>query len=264
MLKSGLVSITFRPFTPARIIQMVEESGLECIEWGGDIHVPHGDLKTARLVGRQCADAGISLPAYGSYYRAGSKLADNPTLNAVLDTAAELGTKDIRIWAGNSGSDNLSDAQRSELVDCLCHDSAVAAKYGVTLCLEYHGGTLTDSDASVKQLLTELADTAIKFYWQPAVGKTTQSQLDSLTTVVPRLAHIHAFQWSLDVSGNIVKCPFATGRDDWQRFLAEIAKVAGERAVMLEFVKDNSAEQFIADAATLRQLLVESSTVLAR
>jgi hypothetical protein len=44
MIQTGLVSITFRQLSPPAIIDLVRQAGLEGIEWGGDVHVPHGDL----------------------------------------------------------------------------------------------------------------------------------------------------------------------------------------------------------------------------
>jgi hypothetical protein len=45
MIRTGLVSVTFRQLSAEEIIKLVVCAGLEGIEWGGDIHVPHGDLK---------------------------------------------------------------------------------------------------------------------------------------------------------------------------------------------------------------------------
>ena len=42
---TGLVSVTFRDKTPAEIVSEVKKAGLDAIEWGGDVHVPHGDVK---------------------------------------------------------------------------------------------------------------------------------------------------------------------------------------------------------------------------
>jgi sugar phosphate isomerase/epimerase len=254
MLSSGLVSITFRQLTPAQIIDLVKKSGLNCIEWGGDIHAPHGDLKIARSLRRQCADADILLPTYGSYYRTSSNDAKNPSIRAVLDSAAELGVEQVRIWAGNEGSAQMTAKRRNELVATLRQDSEIAATYGLQLSLEYHANTLTDSDESVKQLMTELADSQIKFYWQPVVGQSIQCQLDSLATVSSKLAHIHAFSWQLTPTG-IVRLPLATAADDWQLIVDKAAKIPNRHAVMLEFVKDDSIEQFMRDAKFLRQLL---------
>ena len=47
-MKSGIISVTFRPKTRAEIVELSKEAGLESIIWGGDIHVPHGDLSAAK------------------------------------------------------------------------------------------------------------------------------------------------------------------------------------------------------------------------
>ena len=72
MLYPGLVSITYRQLTPEQIIVLCRDNNLSAIEWGGDIHVPHGDLDTAAQVAEMTRTAGLSMPAYGTYYKAGS------------------------------------------------------------------------------------------------------------------------------------------------------------------------------------------------
>lgn len=71
MLKTGLVSITFRNLKVEEIIDLVVKAGLDAIEWGGDIHVPHGDIKKACKVARLMKKADLEMAAYGSYYRVG-------------------------------------------------------------------------------------------------------------------------------------------------------------------------------------------------
>ena len=50
MLKTGLVSVTFRDKTPEEIISAVKQCGLDGIEWGGDVHVLPGDVSRAREI----------------------------------------------------------------------------------------------------------------------------------------------------------------------------------------------------------------------
>ena len=69
MLIPGLVSVTFRQLAPREIVQLAAAAGLRGIEWGGDIHVPHGDLQAARAVRDITAAAGLQVLAYGSYFR---------------------------------------------------------------------------------------------------------------------------------------------------------------------------------------------------
>ena len=72
MNKTGLVSISFRDKTPEEIIEYSLCSGIDAIEWGGDVHVPHGDIEKAKEVARLTLDAGLSMPEYGSYYIIGA------------------------------------------------------------------------------------------------------------------------------------------------------------------------------------------------
>ena len=68
-INAGLVSITFRDLSPEEVVQVAVENGLEGIEWGGDVHVPHGNLAVAKKVARQTAEGGLKVASYGSYYR---------------------------------------------------------------------------------------------------------------------------------------------------------------------------------------------------
>ena len=41
----GLVSVSFRPYTPEDILKAMTKAGLNYIEWGGDVHAPAGDME---------------------------------------------------------------------------------------------------------------------------------------------------------------------------------------------------------------------------
>ena len=45
---TGLTSITFRQLTVEQIVELVQQSGLDGIEWGGDVHVKPGEEALAR------------------------------------------------------------------------------------------------------------------------------------------------------------------------------------------------------------------------
>src|SRR5215211_4654031 len=112
MLTSGLVSITFRQLAPREIVELAAAAGLRGIEWGGDIHVPAGDLQAARRVRQLTADAGLQVLAYGSYFRFQPGTAFEP----VLETALALGAPLIRVWAGNQASAEADAAVRATIV----------------------------------------------------------------------------------------------------------------------------------------------------
>lgn len=43
MHTSGIVSISFRSYSPDEILSAAAASGLSRVEWGGDIHAPRDD-----------------------------------------------------------------------------------------------------------------------------------------------------------------------------------------------------------------------------
>lgn len=249
----GLVSITFRKLTPTQVIDLVAKSGLKGIEWGGDIHVPHGQIAVAKDVAKQTADAGLTVAAYGSYFRVGTVPAAE--FEPVLATAVALGTKVLRVWVGNLGSDKADDAFRQRVIADCNVIAQQAADAGVTIACEWHGGTLTDTAAAARQVFDAVPHPAFKTYWQPRAKATPDLNLAELPTALPRLCGVHVFQWN-EQSG--AREPLASGTAIWRRYLDQlepVARQAGGMYALIEFVKDDAPEQFLADAETLKQWL---------
>ena len=57
-MKIGLVSVSFRGLAPEAIIDLAAECGLGGVEWGGDVHVPCGDLRRAVRGGLRAFETG--------------------------------------------------------------------------------------------------------------------------------------------------------------------------------------------------------------
>ncbi|QYM79313.1 TIM barrel protein [Horticoccus luteus] len=251
MLSPGLVSITFRKLSPREIVALVRRAGLRAIEWGGDIHVPHGELGRARETRELTADAGLTVAAYGSYYRVGHSEDDGLAFEAVLETALELGAPLIRVWAGTVGSANIAAGERDHLFAELRRIAALAARARVQIAPEFHGGTFNDTNASCRELLAAVPDANVLSYWQPLLGMDEASARAGLTTIGPRLAHLHVYHW-ITVQD---RRPLAEGAALWRERLALVNALPGEHAALLEFVRDDSPEQFLHDAATLLDCL---------
>lgn len=242
----GLVSVSFRHMTPEAICAACAQAGLQAIEWGGDVHVPPGG-SNARAVAAMTRDHGLAVSSYGSYFRLGQPL---DALRANLDTALALGTDIVRIWAGQKGSADMDDAARGEAVAQLLQAAEMAKACGITLGLEYHGGTLTDSRASARRLLAETAEAAdtVKFYWQPRWDWPEAERLASLEDVRERLSHIHAFTWR-HANGGVTRLPLKEGAAMWQPVLASLPEGTN---VLLEFFPDDSVDAMRQDAKTLQ------------
>lgn len=248
-IKTGLVSVTFRKLPASRVIELAREAGLDAIEWGGDVHVPAGQIETARHVGRLTREAGLQAISYGSYYVAGSP---KMPFSRVLETGVALGVKNIRIWAGVGGSKETDEAERRRVIDDIRAAGAAAAQAGVTVSLERHGGTLADTPRAVVRLFQELDAPGIFAYWQPAVDLSHEEALGELRALLPWLSSVHVFRW---VAGSTERLALTEGLEDWRKYLAVVASSPRQHAALLEFVHNDSEEAFLRDARTLREIL---------
>ncbi len=244
-----MLSITFRKLSPERIVELTTQAGLDAIEWGGDVHVSHGDTDAARRARTLTADAGLAVSAYGSYYRAG--VDEGPDIEAVLDSCEALGATKLRVWAGRQGSAESDDAKRAAVNDDLRQIAVLAQSRGVTVALEYHVNTLTDDLASVQRLLRDVDHPNVKLFWQPPNGMPAAQALAELNQVKPDVLNLHVFHWLWENDG-VVRRPLDEGQGAWQTYFDAVDEPGVERFASLEFVKDDSVDQFLADAAALR------------
>jgi sugar phosphate isomerase/epimerase len=251
----GLVSITFRQLTPQQIVELCCKNQLQVIEWGGDVHVPHGDTEIASQVGRLTRLHGLDVAAYGSYYRLAASPADGLHFSSVLASAVALETKAIRVWAGNQGSADSDAAWRDEVIQDAMRCADLSAEKGITICYEFHGGTLTDTLESTCDLLTATAHPFIKTLWQPPHGRPLEECLHGLRTLAPRLQHVHGFHWWPDPSHRL---PLRAGKDRWTAYVSELRALGVDANILLEFVAGDSPEALTDDAAFLNEVLRES------
>ena len=253
----GLCSVTFRKLAPQEIVELASSCELKAIEWGGDVHVPPGDLNRAEEIAGLCLDADIACPSFGSYLVAGA--ADTrSTLSPILETAQALGAGNVRIWAGRMPSGN-ADRQTWDLIrDDIIFVADQAAKSGLTVSLEYHRNTLTERAQDTVRLLGECARPNLYTYWQPVPGRGLARWKDEVSTLAPWLGFFHVFHWISDgKTGADIRCPLEEGESDWASLLDQWQPAPSwphGRQSFLEFVTGDSIAQFEKDAKVLKRL----------
>jgi 3-dehydroshikimate dehydratase len=246
MFKTGLVSISFRECTPEKIIEQVAECGLDSIEWGGDVHVPVGDLNQANKVKEMMEQSGLITSAYGSYYRVGL----SHDFEQVLETALALNTKLIRVWAGKKPSSAFSEEDWIKIVDESIQIADLADKKGMNIGFEYHANTLTDSHATALELIKRINRKNVFLYWQPPVGMEKEACLTGLLNIMDVLCNVHVFQWNIRD-----RRPLEEGRDLWETYISHVKDTGVDRYFSLEFIKDNDLEQLKKDSKLLKELI---------
>lgn len=248
-VRTGLVSVTFRQLAVEEVVQVAADASLAAIEWGGDVHVPLGDLPAARKARALCEDHGLAIAAYGSYLRAGS--VDREEIRTAVSTAVELGAPRIRVWAGTVGTAEAGVGDRMAVTRGLAELADVAAGSGVEIAMEFHRNTLTDDVDSTITLLLDVGAPNLTTYWQPPVDVSDDECLGQLEALMPWLSTVHVFSWW--PSNN--RLPLSGRESLWRPVLKRLAAEPREINALLEFVPDDSVDQFTTDATTLRSWL---------
>jgi 3-dehydroshikimate dehydratase len=201
-------------------------------------------------------EAGLRIAGYASYYRAGRSESQQPPFACVLETALALGAPLIRVWAGTSGSVEVTSEAKAGVVADLGRIAALAGSQGIRVATEFHSGTLTDSAESTAALMTAVGHPNLATHWQAPHGESVELASASLRTVLPWLAHLHVFHWW---PGPANRRPLMEGESRWREYLAIANGDGAERFALLEFIPDDAPVLLRREAHTLRSWLEESA-----
>ncbi|MBL7076843.1 MAG: sugar phosphate isomerase/epimerase [Kiritimatiellae bacterium] len=259
MFRTGICSITHRQLSIDEIIDLTVTCGLEGIEWGGDVHVPHGDIELAEDVLDKTLAAGLLCPSYGSYYRVGVSEDEGLRFEDVLDTADALGVPLIRVWAGNCDRDKAAPAFVEKIVKETRRVAELAFARGIALAFEFHGGTLTSSVAGTRELMEAVDMEGVQTYWQPIHGASADENVEGIKTLFPWIRNIHTFHWlaraDAEEKMQIERRLLSEGVDCWQAYLAALGDTDREHWFYLEFSMNDDPAHTLKDATTLNTLL---------
>ena len=248
-IKKGLLTVSFRQLAPQAIVDLVKEAQLACIEWGGDVHVPHGDIAAAEATAAMTVEAGLEVAAYGSYYRTGVSEDDGLAFQSVLNSAIALGAPSIRVWAGGKGSAEADQEDRDKAVKDSVRIADLAAPHDITIAYEWHSHSLTDTLESGLRLIRDVDHSHVKTLWQPSTHHTVEENLAELTAISEYLVNLHVYH----LVGEDRR-PLEEGKEDWKKYFEVATAAPGEHSAMLEFVRDDSPEAFREDAEILRSM----------
>ena len=247
MLKTGLVTVTFRKFDVPKICRTAKNAGLELLEWGGDIHVPPMNEEAIRQAKSCSGELGLVIDTYGSYYRCNGS---DEEIEDVVKTAAELGAKNLRVWAGTKGNADTNEETRQDITKNLIRVCGKAAQYNLTVSPEFHGGTLTDHWEYAVRLAKDVNAENLRLYWQPNQYRDLPYNLDCLQRLLPHIKNIHVFHWA-----GKEKFPLQEGERVWRPYIDILAGSGRDHGMLMEFVCDDTEEQLYRDAEVLHRWL---------
>ncbi|MCR5149946.1 MAG: sugar phosphate isomerase/epimerase [Clostridiales bacterium] len=257
MLKSGLVSVTFRNLSCEKIIDLCKVNNLNGIEWGSDVHIMPGDYEKAKRVALLTEEAGLQSFSYGTYYHLGDTKEESQIVSSakiMLETARLLHADTVRIWAGRKGSEEYMGDEISAIVRETCILSDTAKEYGIYFSFECHPNTLTDNYYSSVDFMKMINRNNIKLYWQPNQHHDFEYNLNAVKMMKPYLTNVHVFNWH---GFPEKKEPLFFAADEWLEYLRIINSAGGEHRCLLEFMPDNRPESLPPEANTLNEWIDE-------
>ncbi|MBQ8654357.1 MAG: sugar phosphate isomerase/epimerase [Clostridia bacterium] len=244
----GVVSVTFRDKSPEDVIRLAKANGLEAVEWSENAHIQPDDPEGAARIRRLTEEAGLKIAAYGSYYRVG-EYGDQAeeTFRRSLVSACALGADVIRVWAGVKASADADPEDRLRVARDAHMIASMAAEKGVRIAFEWHKNTLTDTNESAMQLLKDANHPNLYCLWQPTVALTPAQRVEGVQLLGDRLVNYHVYSWPDGKRGPL-------NAAEWKLYL-DAAQCGGSHYALMEFVRDNTEEQFASDAKTLNDLI---------
>jgi replication fork clamp-binding protein CrfC len=109
--------------------------------------------------------------------------------------------------------------------------------------------------------LRQVSHQNILCYWQPLIDIDVNTRLEGIKKIKESIINIHVFNW---LPYTNIRRPLEEGRDDWYSYLSTVNDNVRERFAIMEFVKDDSTEQFIRDAEILKKTVADVNSEEAR
>lgn len=186
-MKIGFTSTSFRQIKSLeKIVNIATESGIDCIEWGGDIHVK--DTLTAERAKKLCDKAGIKICSYGSYYRVGSQKADE--WKNICEISKALGAESVRVWLGNKDSEKTDSSTYKSLVEDGKAICKTAKEYGLVVCPECHDNTFNNNTDAFLKIQKDINCDNFRTYFQSRYKKKAYD-LDRIEKTMPFIESVH-------------------------------------------------------------------------
>lgn len=183
----GFTSTTLRQIKDIeKIVGIAVDSGAECIEWGGDIHVK--DIETAKHAKDLCDKAGIRICSYGSYYRVGSD--DLSEWKKICEIANAMNARTVRVWLGKADSEKTSEAEYKKLVEDVKSMCDVAAEYGLDVCPECHGNTYNNNTDAFLKIRKDVGFDNFTTYFQ-SLYRRLKYDLDRIERTAEYIGCVH-------------------------------------------------------------------------
>ncbi len=243
--KCGLVSISFRKYTPQEIISAVKNCGLQCIEWGSDIHAPRNDIEKLNEIVKLQNKYGIYCSSYGTYFHLGQD--DLSELNEYIAAAKILGTKIIRLFCGDKAAEEYSETEKKEFLKECKKAAKIAEEHDVIFCMECHNWSYTQTIEGALYLMEEISSPNFRMYWQLNQFVSEEENIRYSKLISKYSEHIHVFNWKGRERHSLLE-----GKEMWNSYLNNFEK---NKTLLLEFMPDDKIESLKQESDALFEIV---------
>lgn len=244
----GLVSVSFRANSPEQILEAMRDAKLSCVEWGSDVHAPYNDRQKLEELVQLQKEYGISCCSYGTYFRLGVTPLEE--LESYISAAKILGTEILRLWCGDKNSEDYTEKEKEVLFDECKAAAQFAHDQGVTLCMECHNCTFTNTKESALELMLAVNSENFRMYWQPNQCREEEENIAYAKLISSYTERIHVFNWK-----ERERYPLKDAENVWKRYLECIPDC---KTLLLEFMPDDRIESLKTEAQSLFSIVKEN------
>ena len=232
-MKLGLCTIAFREKPLEEAMAIAADYGFDGVEiWGQEPHTPAVyDAEYVKKVKDMALRKGLEISALGTYI--------NPLmpwyqkhLEAAFKIAHGLGAPLVRIWSGGGPSKIINFEDKRLITFRLASLAQWAQFRRLTLGLEMHNNNLTDSVASILELIGQVKLPSLKTYYQPAFRPDADDPYEAVQKLAPYIVNVHA--QNADASGK--GCPIADGVVDYGKIIEILSANGYKGYIEVEFV----------------------------
>lgn len=250
-MKLGFTSTTFRPIKSLeKIVNIAKRSGVDCIEWGGDIHVT--DIESAQKAKNLCENAGIEISSYGSYYKVGC--GDDKKWESICRIANTMGAKIIRVWLGEKGSKKTDDEYFEKILNDLIYICEEAEIYGLIVSPECHTNTYNDNTEAFLKIFKEFNEKGktknFKTYFQSKYKKLN-CDLRRIEKTIDNIEIVH-ISYSEQMREQFF---FKKDSEYINKLLKKLKETGYDKTILLEYTYFSSPSFLIKDIKKLKKEL---------
>ena len=241
--KIGVASVTFRNKSVEEVVEICKKNQVDHIEWGSDVHIKtKADAQKARKL---CDEANIKICSYGSYYRVGSKNAEEWL--ALCENASIMGAQSVRVWLGEKDSEKTSNEEYGNIIeDCrmLCD---AAKKYNLTVSPECHDNTFNNNTDAILKFIKDLNKDNFRTYFQSRYFRM-EYDLDRIDRTFAHILNMHVSYSDLKKEQKFRK----KDKNYLDTLLKKMLSKGFEGIVILEFTEASSEAAFTEDIRKLK------------